>query len=238
MFPTPWPADSKVTRVTDVEFYFDVMCPWAYQSSRWIREVRAVRDVTVRWGFFSLEEINREEGKKHPWERPWSYGWSLLRVAALLRRDSDEAVDRWYEAAGRALHIDGRPVHRREVAEEVAAEAGFDPAVVGRAVEDPTTTEEVAADHRQVVDAGGYGVPTLRVTGTPDPAWLFGPVVVPAPTGEAAGRLWDLISGWAEFPHLYEVRRPKTAADWEHIEGQFAPYLAAREWKTVANPVA
>lgn len=105
--------------MTDVEFYFDVMCPWAYQSSRWIREVRAVRDVTVRWGFFSLEEINREEGKKHPWERPWSYGWSLLRVAALARRESEDAVDRWYEAAGRALHVDGRAVHRREVAEEV-----------------------------------------------------------------------------------------------------------------------
>jgi 2-hydroxychromene-2-carboxylate isomerase len=67
--------------VTDVEFYFDVMCPWAYQSSRWIREVRAVRDVTVRWRFFSLEEVNREEGKAHPWERPWS-----LRVVPPARR--------------------------------------------------------------------------------------------------------------------------------------------------------
>jgi hypothetical protein len=127
-------------------------------------------------------------------------------------------------------------VHRREVAEEVAAEAGFDPGIVGRAVEDPTTTDEVLADHRRVVAAGGYGVPTLRLTG--DEAWLFGPVVVPAPTGEAAGRLWDLTAGWAEFPHLYELRRPKTDADWEHIGDNFAPYLAARDWKTVANPVA
>ncbi|MDQ2723991.1 MAG: hypothetical protein M3Y36_00600 [Actinomycetota bacterium] len=224
------------------------MCPWAYQSSRWIREVRAVRDVTVRWGFFSLEEINREETKKHPWERPWSYGWSLLRVATMARREGggegsregEDAVDRWYEAAGRALHVDGRAVHRREVAEEVAAEAGFDPAMVGRAVDDPTTTDEVLADHRRVVGAGGYGVPTLRLTGVDKGAdgWLFGPVVVPAPTGEAAGRLWDLVAGWAEFPHLYELRRPKTDADWDHIGGHFSPYLAAREWKTVANPVA
>jgi 2-hydroxychromene-2-carboxylate isomerase len=226
--------------VTDVRFHFDVMCPWAYQSSVWIREVRRVRDVHVSWGLFSLEEVNREEGKKHPWERPWSYGWSLLRVAALLRREGDDAVDRWYEAAGRALHVDGRKVHRREVAEDVAAEAGFDRSVVGAAVGDPTTTDDVRADHDRVVAAGGYGVPTLEIAGTGGaPAtWLFGPVVVPAPTGEAAGRLWDLTAGWAEYPHLYELRRPKTAADWTHIEGRFRPYLDAREWRTIANPVA
>ena len=55
---------------------------------------------------------------------------------------------------------------------------------------------------------GGFGVPTLVLDGT---AVLFGPVVTPAPTGRAAGRLWDLVAGWAEFPHLYELRRPKTA---------------------------
>jgi hypothetical protein len=63
-------------------------------------------------------------------------------------------------------------------------------------------------------------------------------VVTPAPEGEVAGRLWDLVAGWAEFPHLYEVRRPKTVADWEHIGASFAPYLAARDWQTVQRPVA
>ena len=68
-----------------VDFHFDVMCPWAYQTSRWMREVRDLTGLEVRWRFFSLEEINRQEGKKHPWEREWSYGWSLLRIAAMLR---------------------------------------------------------------------------------------------------------------------------------------------------------
>ena len=31
------------------------------------------------------------------------------------------------------------------------------------------------------------------------------------PTGEAAVRLWDLTTGWLEFPHVYEVQRPKSA---------------------------
>ena len=45
--------------VDRIGFHFDVMCPWAYQASVWIRDVRAQRDVEVDWRFFSLEEINR-----------------------------------------------------------------------------------------------------------------------------------------------------------------------------------
>ncbi len=32
---------------------------------------------------------------------------------------------------------------------------------VFQAIADPTTSDEVLADHRRVVDASGYGVPTL-----------------------------------------------------------------------------
>lgn len=214
-----------------VDFHFDIMCPWAYQTSLWIREVRERLGVEVRWRFFSLEEINRVEGKKHPWEREWSYGWSMMRVGALLRRTDPALLDRWYMAAGTALHVAGRTPHRREGAEEVVAELGLDPALVGRAIEDPTTSDEVRADHDRVVALGGWGVPTL-VFG--DRA-LFGPVLLDPPTGEAADRLWALVTGWLEFPHLYELQRPKRRHDLEAIARTFAPYVAARDWVTVQN---
>jgi 2-hydroxychromene-2-carboxylate isomerase len=220
---------------TAVDFHFDVMCPWAYQASKWIREVRDTVGVEVRWRFFSLEEINRAEGKKHPWEREWSYGWSMMRIGALLRRRSEALVDGWYETSGRALHEDGRQPHRREVAEELLAEMGLDPGLVTEAIEDPTTHDEVRADHDRVVGLGGFGVPTLVF---PDGSAVFGPVVTPAPTGAAALRLWDLTVGWIEFPHLYEMRRPKTDGDVEHIAESFRPYLQAREWQTIQTPVA
>ena len=50
---------------TEVDFHFDVMCPYAYQTSLWMREVRDRAGVDVTWRFFSLEEVNRAEGKKH-----------------------------------------------------------------------------------------------------------------------------------------------------------------------------
>lgn len=221
--------------MTEVDFYFDVMCPWAYQTSRWIREAEAQRDLHVTWRLFSLEEVNREEGKNHPWERPWSYGWSMLRVAAVLRRRGNDDIGRFYAAAGRALHEDGRRVQHRETLEAVVKEAGLGDTTVADSAGDATVDDEIRADHQRVLDLGGYGVPTLVLDGTTP---LFGPVVAPAPTGDAAGRLWDLVAAWAEFPHLYELRRPKVDADWRHIEATFSPYLAARDWRSVAHPVA
>jgi 2-hydroxychromene-2-carboxylate isomerase len=223
--------------MTEVDFYFDVMCPWAYQTSKWIHEVERVRDVRVRWGFFSLEEVNRVEGKKHPWEREWSYGWSMLRVAALLRRgpEGNRDVGRFYTAAGRLLHEDGVKVHTPDGVASVLQELGLAPSLVDEALADPTTHDDVRADHQRVLDLGGFGVPTLVLDGS---TTLFGPVITPAPIGEEAGRLWDLVAGWGEFPYLYELRRPKTETDWQHISGNFAPYLNARDWHTIQTPVA
>jgi len=92
-----------------VDFHLDMMCPYAYQASVWIREVRALTGLASNWRFFSLEEINRAEGKKHPWEREWSYGGSLMRIGALLRRHGMDLLDSWYAAVGAALHVRGVP---------------------------------------------------------------------------------------------------------------------------------
>ena len=160
-------------------------------------------------GSSALEEINRSDGKKHPWERQWSYGWSMMRVGALLRRIDPELLDRWYEAAGTALHVDGLKPHRREVAEHLVAQMGLNPSLVGQAMEDPTTNDEVKAEHDRVVALGGWGVPTLVFDH--DHA-LFGPVLIDPPAGPAAVRLWDLLTGWLEFPNLYEIQHPKRRA--------------------------
>ncbi|WP_067970922.1 mycothiol-dependent nitroreductase Rv2466c family protein [Mycolicibacter icosiumassiliensis] len=213
-----------------VDFHFDVMCPYAYQTSRWIREVRALTGLTVNWRFFSLEEINRQAGKKHPWEREWSYGWSMMRIGALLRRQSMADVDAWYQRAGRALHVEGRKPHEKAVARRLLEELGFDPELADQAIADPTTSDEVLTDHQRVVAASGYGVPTLFF---PDGQCLFGPVLIDPPTGDAALRLWDAVVGWTEFPQLYELQRPKTPADEQRIAETFSPYLQARDWVSI-----
>ena len=215
--------------VSSVDFYFDPLCPYAYQTSKWIRSVREQNGLDISWRFFSLEEINRVEGKKHPWERDWTFGWSLMRVGALLRRTSMDDLDRWYERIGRALHEEGLRPHRPEVARELLAELGLDPGLVDESIADTTTNDEVLADHRRVVDAAGYGVPTLFF----GDHCLFGPVLVDPPVGEAALRLWDAVTAWVEFPDLFELQQPKTREMEQRITSVFKPYLNARDWVSI-----
>ncbi len=222
-----------LTNPTQVDFHFDILCPWAYQTSLWMREVAERQNIEVNWRFFSLEEVNREEGKKHPWERDWSYGWSMMRIGALLKRQDPALNDAWYLNAGTALHVDGRKPHEPEVARHLLSEMGLDPAMADQALSDPTTHDEVRADHQRVIDLGGWGVPTLVFAGEQK---FFGPVLIDPPTGEAADRLWQLVVGWLEFPHLFELQRPKSDADMAAIGETFRPYLEARDWETRANP--
>jgi 2-hydroxychromene-2-carboxylate isomerase len=228
---TERPSSTDVVRI---ELFFDPMCPYAYQTSLWIREVRVLRPVEVTWRFFSLEEINREDGKKHPWERAWSYGWSQMRIGAMVRRQGADAVDRWYAAVGEAFFEHAVPTQEPDRHREVLAGAGFDPGLVDQAIDDPTTHDEVLADHREAVDVhGGFGVPILVFPGG---YALYGPIVVPTPTGERAARLWDLVAECQEFPELYELKKPKTGADLVEIGTRFEPYLRARSWRTIQHP--
>ena len=223
---------------TKLAFHFDVICPWAYQTSLWMREVRDRQGLEVDWRFFSLEEINRLEGKKHPWEREWSYGWSMMRIGALLKREDPVLNDAWYLRSGTALHVEGRKPHRPEVARDLLVEMDLDPGLVDLALADESTHDDVRNDHDQVVSMGGWGVPTLVFPGAEDDdsRKLFGPVLIDPPTGEAADRLWNLVLGWLEFPHLFEMQRPKTEADLTAVANVFRPYIEAREWNAVANP--
>ena len=51
--------------------------------------------------------------------------------------------------------------------------------------------------------------------------------------GDAALRLWNGVTAWLEFPHLYEMQRPKQEADEQAIYNTFKPYLEARDWVSI-----
>src|SRR5580700_8657386 len=41
--------------MTNVEVFIDPSCPWAWVTSRWLREVAPARDLTVYWRSYCLE---------------------------------------------------------------------------------------------------------------------------------------------------------------------------------------
>ena len=219
---------------TEIEFFFDIMCPYAYQTSVWIRDVQAQLGFDIKWRFFSLEEVNREEGKKHPWERDFAYGWTPMRVAAWLRRQNNDWCGTFYEICGEALHVNARRFYDRDIALELMEKAGLPTEAWDAALADPTTHDDVRNDHEFAIkELAGFGVPIICVPGS---RAVFGPVVLPAPTGEKARELWDITLAYSRFPGLFEIKTPKTDDDMNMIGTIFTPYLEGRQWRSVQNP--
>ena len=51
--------------MADLEFYFDPVCPFAWITSRWVKEVQSLRDYDVTWKYISLKMIN--ENRTEDW---------------------------------------------------------------------------------------------------------------------------------------------------------------------------
>ena len=173
-----------------------------------MRQVRQVRPVTVRWKFFSLEEVNKGEDKTVDWEGGRSA--PILRVLALVRRKhGEDAVDRFYQALARARFEQEKQLMDPGVCEKALEEAGLNPGLREQALKDQSTIDEVLAEHADVAARdGAFGVPTLVLDGGEGPG-IFGPVIKPVPEGEAAGELWDRVAWLLRQPGFFELKRSR-----------------------------
>ncbi|MFE1576633.1 mycothiol-dependent nitroreductase Rv2466c family protein [Streptomyces fradiae] len=200
---------------TTADFWFDPLCPWAWMTSRWMLEVQRVRPVDVRWHVMSLAVLNEDKLDEVPEEYRESLrttAWHPVRVAVAAEQlHGPEVLGRLYTAMGTRFHNEGRgPV--REAIAEALAEAGL-PAELLEYAERDTYDTELRASHKEGINKVGQdvGTPVIEVPG-PEGAEVafFGPVVTPAPRGEAAGRLWDGTLLVASTPGFYELKRTRT----------------------------
>lgn len=193
------------TQPETIRFHFDPLCPWAWQGAKWIREVERVRPIRVEWRFFSLLLINEHHEEFGPDVRAEML--LGLRTLDLVRREhGNDAVARAYFAVGELVHDGGRKL-TAEVLRDALSNAGLDAALVERAGRDPSTEQEIVAEHEAVVsDVGAFGVPTIVL---PSGKGIFGPVTAIAPTGEDAGELWDHVRWLAAHDDFYELKRAR-----------------------------
>ena len=90
-------ATKQTAAPVSINFHFDPLCPLAWRTALWIREVRNVRPLDVTWRFFSLEVVNRKEGVTPDYGRDGS--WVAQRTMALVRHKyGNDALERLYLA--------------------------------------------------------------------------------------------------------------------------------------------
>ena len=205
--------------MTDVHFYFDPVCPFAWMTSKWVRMVAAQRDYTVDWRFISLRLINcgLDYDSHFPadYEEGHTSGLRLLRVAARARAEYGRAaVGSLYETVSSEIFdapdaAELVPATRgsRAFLEPLLAKLGL-PASLVDALDDPRWDDEIRAEGEEALALTGrdVGTPIIHFR-PPDGAAFFGPVISRLPSPEDAVRLWDHITALAAFPGFAELKR-------------------------------
>lgn len=203
-------ADTKT-----VDFWFDPACPWAWMTSRWILEAARFRDLHVRWNVMSLFVLNEPRLDELPDEYAAMMPKTLpaVRVAtAVAQRYDNETLGRLYTALGNQIHL-GK-VKDADVYIPAALEKAGLPAELVDAGKSEEHDEALRASHRRGIGLVGtdVGTPVVAVENDEgEQVGLFGPVVTPAPQGEAAAKLWDGVYAVTTTPGFYELKRTRTA---------------------------
>jgi hypothetical protein len=201
-----------------VTLLFDVRSPWCYQTSRWLRRLAALGEVTLSWGVFSLEVINL-----HADEDPAGYDAEYgpaLRVALALREEyGPQAIGDFYAAFGARMWEAPAPADTAladtvqlpdvpELARQALADIGIDPGYADKVLADEASWTAVLDEHRRWADQRVFGVPTLLIGG--EQHVVFGPVLRTLPSDEDGIALWRHLRGLAVLGTVFELKRYKS----------------------------
>jgi 2-hydroxychromene-2-carboxylate isomerase len=204
--PTESAVDPAVARET-VDFWFDPLCPWAWLASRWILNASEVRALDVHWHVMSLAYLNADkEDLPEEYRTLLAEAWGPVRVCiAAEQAFGPDVLLPLYTALGNRFHLEKKPRDRATI-EEALAEAGL-PVSLADAAETDEYDDALKKSHHAGMDQVGYevGTPVISVAGVA----FFGPVITPAPKGEAAGTLWDGVLAVAGTPGFFELKRSR-----------------------------
>lgn len=191
---------------TPVDFWFDPACPWAWITSRWVLEVEKLRPIEPHWHAMSLSILNQDRDLSDDYRERLKRAWGPARVcAAVGQRYGDGALGNFYTALGTRFHNEGRTRDGETVADALRA-ARLEEDLVD-VMESTDYDEDLRKSHEEGMSLVGQdvGTPIVRVAGSA----FFGPVVTPAPRGEAAAKLWDGVLAVASTDGFFEIKRTR-----------------------------
>jgi 2-hydroxychromene-2-carboxylate isomerase len=197
-------AVSKLAEPRHLDFYFDLLCPFAWRTSLWMREVARERDIAVTWKQFSLAIANQAQPDSDFMRRDLALGRTFI---AAERLGGNDGVDRLYLALGDVIHGQRLDPLDESVMRDALVSAGHIPELMEAALNDPTTEDDYRESHQAGESVGTFGVPTLVFDGIAP--GHFGPVIDPVPTGADALELWRVVSWVARQPYVWEMKKDR-----------------------------
>jgi hypothetical protein len=202
--------------MTDVEVFVDPSCPWAWITSRWLKEVAPHRELALTWRSYCLE-IRDDYGVAPTMPEQFreaaiaahAVSHRMLRIFEAARaRTGEAAVDALYTEWGRRFFV-RHPTPERALLAECLAACGLESDLLDSADDEKWDAPIVEAMEVAYAFGGPKTQTPTIVVGTNARHGFKGPVMAPAPTGAAAVRLWDAIQVLSQEPGFFEITRPR-----------------------------
>ncbi|MFA5565632.1 MAG: hypothetical protein WC184_06870 [Acidimicrobiia bacterium] len=203
----------------DIEFFFDPGCPFAWQTSVWIRRVAELESVRVGWRFISLKFLNEDSDEPTQAAEGRMRGLRFHRICAAVReRFGNEAVGNLYKAYGERFWYQNATGTYLERAAFGAQAAKLDEILDELALPQDLLTEADNESYDQLIRAEtdgalartGAGVGTPIITFDPPHGnSLFGPVISSVPDDDTAVEFYRALRVFADFPDFSELKRTK-----------------------------
>jgi hypothetical protein len=135
-----------------------------------------------------------------------SKAWGPIRVvAAAAQHSGQDILGPLYTSIGTRFHDRGQRDDPQTIPGALA-EVGL-PASLAAAAESDELDQLIKDSHNEAFDEVGIdvGTPVIRIAGHT----IFGPVITPAPRGEAAGRLYDGVALVTATDGFFELKRSR-----------------------------
>ncbi|HEY5183973.1 MAG TPA: hypothetical protein VIM19_03495 [Actinomycetes bacterium] len=198
----------------DLEFFLDPICPFAWQTSVWVRRVAVLRGLSVGWRFISLSVIHEHDDEVTPQSvSARRRALEFLRVLAAARAGhGNDPVGRLYGAWGRQLWYDttGRSSSEAARAIDIAAllMAQGLPVDLADAAADDAHDVIIRAETALAFERAGEDLGTPIISyGPPHGSSFFGPVISSVPGDAESLALYDALRTLASFRGFSELKR-------------------------------
>jgi len=182
----------------------------------WLQRVKEGlgEELKVNWKYFSLEQVNSQQGPEWKlWEQPEDYasrGRNAFCAAEAARKQGEAAFDDFHHALLKARHEEKRDIADTATLIEVAEGVGLDVRRFREDLADRRLLVKLGEDHTFAAEIlGVFGTPTLVF---PEQQAVF-VKMMPPPSAEEAGSVFAEVRQIAEGRReIREIKRPQAPA--------------------------
>ena len=203
---------NKMSDTVNIDVFFDFGCPYVYNAAVWLQKVEEDMKgkLAINWKYFSLEQVNNQNGPDWKlWEQPEDYpsrGRRAFLAAEAARCQGEAAFNRFRMALLRARHEQSCDIADVNTLIEVAESSGLEMPWFQECLSNCQLLSKLAEDHALALETlGVFGTPTLVFPGG-QAVFLE---IMPVPPPKECLQLFKEIRHLAEArQYVQEVKRP------------------------------